>query len=1224
MKRVILLSISLALLFLFDPLGLAVSSAQAQGPDMVSPASDGGRCLTVNGTDVTTAPGLTLDTCRGTPQQMWTRDVATGKWQTGLDPTYCLAANSTGPGNALNVRLCTDARALALEVNPDDAESWGIIGSGTGGGRKVIDWGVYGFPAVASYNGWSYQHFSWLQPDVDVVNAQGCMIPYPLLVTDTAGYDRELACDHVAKVQPPYYNANAARDPAVWPGAVASGATPITRTFTFDLDFKDNGYMRTSVRPKNWLATGLYAPAGQILNINVTGATAAEMSKVYALLGVHTDILKPSQATVTGPGQFNRYPNVTTKVRLVPGDNLVRTPYGGVIELLSDTSIAKSITVTISNAVETPHFVLGQTTEAEWLALRNAPGPWAVIETDLVVLYVAKSDIQTHSFADITGVAQYYRNLVDYQNELMGVSASDPLSYHQLPQGQHRFVNDIQISAGAAHSGFPMMFGDYPMADPMKTFLRSTDMTWGNSHELGHNNQMGAWASVYGIESTNNIFVLYTQEKLFGVSRIVEDDRYTKAMAVLNDPGSTDKWTDVGIWGKIVFLDQIRLGFPALNWNYYADTYRRYRAMSSAEYSAINTNQLRYDTFMEIMCDVTNANLTPHFETYMVPVSQTPKDHCATKPALTRNLWEINNEQPLWYHAGSGTGSFLREYWTDISGTEISALTGHATYPNNPSGSELLTTGLEGPKDFGDNYGERLRGYIHPPVSGDYRFWLSGDNTAQLLLSTDEDPANATTIVTLPSASGYQKFDVQAMSVQRSAAITLQAGQRYYIEVLHKESTGSDSVSVAWNIPATASYPGEVRKVIDAQYLSPYNGDVALQKDLAPGQATIIAPGADVKFRITLTNNGSAPVQNVQVVDALPSGFSLSAADTNGWSSGYRYVRFEADSEDGASTNTTTAAEIGLLDENGTPISKTGWTATASSESNPGDALLAIDGDSSTSWGTEWRSGTAPWPHTITIDTGALRKLSGFTYLPRQNSVNGRVGGYKFFVSEDGSNWTEVATGTFTYSGSSDRTERTVTFTPPAPNALATVAGPIAPAPAASATIDIILTADTGLVTGTYINTASIASMQDLTNSNVPNATTANNADTASVEVDNATAITLASFTAVQGSTGVTVAWETGTEIDNAGFNLYHATDPAGPYTKINASLIPAKGEAVSGASYSYLDTAASDAGAITYYKLEDINLNGVSTFHGPVNTGSGMTVGLGFDNHLYLPLILR
>lgn len=121
-----------------------------------------------------------------------------------------------------------------------------------------------------------------------------------------------------------------------------------------------------------------------------------------------------------------------------------------------------------------------------------------------------------------------------------------------------------------------------------------------------------------------------------------------------------------------------------------------------------------------------------------------------------------------------------------------------------------------------------------------------------------------------------------------------------------------------------------------------------------------------------------------------------------------------------------------------------------------------------------------------------------------------------------------------------------------------------------------------------------------------------------------ATAITLEGIAAVQSSTGVTVTWQTGTEIDNAGFNLYRATDAAGPYTKINASLIPAKGEATSGAGYSYFDTAANEANTVYYYKLEDINLNGAGTFHGPANTGSDVTVDPDFDHHLYLPLILR
>lgn len=94
------------------------------------------------------------------------------------------------------------------------------------------------------------------------------------------------------------------------------------------------------------------------------------------------------------------------------------------------------------------------------------------------------------------------------------------------------------------------------------------------------------------------------------------------------------------------------------------------------------------------------------------------------------------------------------------------------------------------------------------------------------------------------------------------------------------------------------------------------------------------------------------------------------------------------------------------------------------------------------------------------------------------------------------------------------------------------------------------------------------------------------------------TAITLASFSARAGSDSVVLAWETGTEIDNAGFNLYRAASASGPWTQLNGALIAAAGDAVSGASYSFVD---SPGYGTFYYELEDVDFNGVSTTHGPL-----------------------
>jgi hypothetical protein len=97
------------------------------------------------------------------------------------------------------------------------------------------------------------------------------------------------------------------------------------------------------------------------------------------------------------------------------------------------------------------------------------------------------------------------------------------------------------------------------------------------------------------------------------------------------------------------------------------------------------------------------------------------------------------------------------------------------------------------------------------------------------------------------------------------------------------------------------------------------------------------------------------------------------------------------------------------------------------------------------------------------------------------------------------------------------------------------------------------------------------------------------------------TLITLNSFTATPSDRKVILNWTTESEIDNAGFNIYRAEDEDGEYVKINNSLIPAEGSPTSGATYQFVDNDVKNRRTY-YYKLEDIDLNGTSTMHGPVS----------------------
>ena len=93
------------------------------------------------------------------------------------------------------------------------------------------------------------------------------------------------------------------------------------------------------------------------------------------------------------------------------------------------------------------------------------------------------------------------------------------------------------------------------------------------------------------------------------------------------------------------------------------------------------------------------------------------------------------------------------------------------------------------------------------------------------------------------------------------------------------------------------------------------------------------------------------------------------------------------------------------------------------------------------------------------------------------------------------------------------------------------------------------------------------------------------------------TVIELASFTAK----GKKLSWVTESEIDNAGFNIWRADAEAGPYVQLNDEIIPAKGSATQGSKYTFTDKTAN--GKRTYfYELQDVDVYGNSTFHGPVS----------------------
>jgi len=106
--------------------------------------------------------------------------------------------------------------------------------------------------------------------------------------------------------------------------------------------------------------------------------------------------------------------------------------------------------------------------------------------------------------------------------------------------------------------------------------------------------------------------------------------------------------------------------------------------------------------------------------------------------------------------------------------------------------------------------------------------------------------------------------------------------------------------------------------------------------------------------------------------------------------------------------------------------------------------------------------------------------------------------------------------------------------------------------------------------------------------------------DVGAFEVQVPLAVTLASFDAQALVDRILLSWETVSEANNAGFNLYRSASPAAPEALL--AFVPSQAPgSTQGASYSFDDTEVAP-GQTWYYWLEDVDLNGATSLHGPVS----------------------
>ena len=213
--------------------------------------------------------------------------------------------------------------------------------------------------------------------------------------------------------------------------------------------------------------------------------------------------------------------------------------------------------------------------------------------------------------------------------------------------------------------------------------------------------------------------------------------------------------------------------------------------------------------------------------------------------------------------------------WQNLDGSTVSTLVKDARFPGAPNSRSVLA-GLEVPLYRGNSYGTRLRAWLKPTVAGEYVVWIAGDDDAELWLSSDETPFARRRIAYTQGSTAVHEWEKRP-DTQRSVSIPLEAGTRYYVEVIHKQLVNEGHVSVAWRIP------GLERALVAASYLEAFprfandQDEDGLPDDWEQAHGLAVGSGG-----VTHGSYGDLDQDGVPNWEEFVSGMNLNAPDSDG------------------------------------------------------------------------------------------------------------------------------------------------------------------------------------------------------------------------------------------------------------------------------------------------------------------------------------------------------
>lgn len=403
---------------------------------------------------------------------------------------------------------------------------------------------------------------------------------------------------------------------------------------------------RLSIGSTPWFSTGLYAAPGEIITVVRPHQLTSTGVKVSVRINASNCDLKNYSGTK------NRADKIWIQEQM-NGDTLeLVNYYGGNIYIVPAEPLDKKWTFTITGAVKSPDFVLGTTNESEWLeAIRKSTVPMAELEGKRIIWTFPTKYLKT--LTNPAELMEFYDDaVVNTFNRFNGLTddASDLL--HRSPSFKHRGCADINTCAGAAHSGYPCMYGEsmnYASRFIQLNLMKNEGGAWGFFHELGHNYQTWVWKWDAGPgsigEVTNNLYIMYdrnrrktwpqqTENYADVVNGFVLSDKPDKDF----DEGNEGDLIPSGKGSRIVPFVQLAQKF---GWKFFTYMVRCAREMDNVYANSLTKDWGRREFFCKRLCEFAQADMRPFLDAWGIKYGDVANAEMASMPPYEGDkFWE--------------------------------------------------------------------------------------------------------------------------------------------------------------------------------------------------------------------------------------------------------------------------------------------------------------------------------------------------------------------------------------------------------------------------------------------------------------------------------------------------------------------------------------------------------------------------------------------------------